>query len=78
MAPATDIASEEEAASILEKMQIFEKFYQSDSLLSSPQRQGSGLGLAIVRAVVRGHGGRVELVTEVGRGSRFTIWLPRA
>ncbi|MBT3219787.1 MAG: HAMP domain-containing histidine kinase, partial [Proteobacteria bacterium] len=61
-----------------DRKRIFEKFYQSDSLLSSPRRQGSGLGLSIVRAVVKGHGGRVELVTEVGKGSQFTLWLPSA
>ncbi|MCB9678491.1 MAG: hypothetical protein H6737_25545 [Alphaproteobacteria bacterium] len=59
---------------------VFEKFYQADTRLSSPTgaQRGSGLGLSIVRAVVRGHGGRVELASEDGRGSTFTLWLPVA
>ncbi len=65
-----------------DRKRIFEKFYQADTLLSAPSQQGanrgSGLGLSIVRAVIRAHGGRVELATELGRGSRFTLWLPAA
>jgi signal transduction histidine kinase len=63
-----------------DRHRIFEKFYQADTLLSSVTQmgaeRGSGLGLSIVRAVTRGHGGRVELHTELGKGSRFTLWLP--
>jgi signal transduction histidine kinase len=59
------------------RKRIFEKFYQADNLLASPLTgRGTGLGLAIVRAVVRAHGGRIALDTEVGKGSRFTLWLP--
>ncbi len=59
------------------RKRIFEKFYQADNLLASPSvGRGTGLGLAIVRAVVRAHGGSIELDTEVGAGCRFTIWLP--
>ncbi len=65
-----------------DRRRIFEKFYQGDTLLSSPTQKGaergSGLGLAIVRAVARAHGGKVDLDSEVGKGSRFTIWLPVA
>lgn len=63
-----------------ERARVFEKFYQADTRLSSPTgaQRGSGLGLAIVRAVVRGHGGRVDLESDEGAGSRFTLWLPAA
>jgi signal transduction histidine kinase len=65
-----------------DRRRIFEKFYQADARLSSPTQhgadRGSGLGLSIVRAVARGHGGRVELKTELGEGSTFTLWLPAA
>ncbi len=60
-----------------ERRRVFEKFYQADTRLSR-EVEGSGLGLSIVRAVAQGHGGRVELETEVGSGSTFTVWLPAA
>jgi two-component system phosphate regulon sensor histidine kinase PhoR len=55
---------------------IFQKFYRVDDRLSR-EREGSGLGLAIVKHVVRAHQGRVELDSEEGRGSTFTIVLHR-
>jgi two-component system phosphate regulon sensor histidine kinase PhoR len=60
-----------------EHRNIFEKFYRVDERLSSVV-EGSGLGLAMVRHVVQAHGGRVELESEPGKGSIFTIVLPRA
>lgn len=56
---------------------VFQKFYRVDDRLAGTV-QGSGLGLPIVRHVVQAHGGRVELQSEVGRGSTFTILLPYA
>lgn len=60
-----------------EHRRIFEKFYRADDRLSRSV-EGSGLGLAIVRHVVKGHNGRVEVQSEPGRGSTFTIILPHA
>ena len=51
---------------------VFERHVQGD------EPGAAGLGLAIVRDVVQAHGGRIFLESEVGRGSRFTLELPRS
>ncbi len=51
--------------------EVFKRFRRQTS-----GGRGAGLGLAIVKAVAEAHGGRVELVSEVGRGSLFAIILP--
>jgi signal transduction histidine kinase len=58
-----------------QRERIFQSFYQVDD---SPTREygGAGLGLAIVKSYVEGHGGRVSLTSEVGRGSCFGVVLP--
>jgi two-component system, sporulation sensor kinase E len=48
---------------------IFEPFYTT-------KKKGSGLGLMIVQRIVRAHNGRIELESNVGRGTTFRIWLP--
>jgi two-component system phosphate regulon sensor histidine kinase PhoR len=60
-----------------EHKRIFQKFYRVDDRLSR-QREGSGLGLAIVKHVMKAHGGRVELDSHPGRGSTFSLLVPRA
>jgi signal transduction histidine kinase len=54
---------------------IFDRFWQADT---SAQRknQGLGIGLALVRELVEIHGGQVSVVSELGKGTRFTIRLP--
>jgi heavy metal sensor kinase len=51
---------------------LFERFYRVDKSRSRDMG-GTGLGLALVRWAAEAHGGRVELETEVGRGSTFRI-----
>jgi PAS domain S-box-containing protein len=48
---------------------IFEPFFTT-------KKKGTGLGLMIVQRIVRAHGGRIELESQVGRGTTFRIWLP--
>ncbi len=60
-----------------EHRRIFQKFYRVDERLSQAV-EGSGLGLAMVQHIAHGHGGRVELESEPGKGSIFTLILPRA
>jgi two-component system OmpR family sensor kinase len=50
---------------------VFERFFRSDSV-SHP---GSGLGLAIVAAIVKAHGGTVQVASEPGEGTAFTVIL---
>jgi CheY-like chemotaxis protein/signal transduction histidine kinase len=56
---------------------IFEKFRQVDGS-STRKVGGTGLGLAIVREVSRVLGGNVELISTLGRGSKFIVTLPDA
>jgi two-component system phosphate regulon sensor histidine kinase PhoR len=60
-----------------EHKRIFQKFYRVDDRLSR-EREGTGLGLAIVKHVMRAHRGRVELASVRGKGSTFTLIIPRA
>jgi two-component system, sporulation sensor kinase E len=48
---------------------IFEPFFTT-------KKKGSGLGLMIVQRIIRAHGGRIELESDLGRGTVFRIWLP--
>lgn len=54
---------------------IFERFYRADRSRSR-HGGGSGLGLAIVKRVAEAHNGRVTVMSMVGSGSSFTLWLP--
>jgi signal transduction histidine kinase len=60
-----------------EHKRIFQKFYRVDDRLSR-EREGSGVGLAIVKHVMKAHHGRVELVSDPGKGSAFSLVLPSA
>ena len=56
-----------------EQDKIWARLYRGDK---SRAQRGLGLGLSLVRAIVQAHGGRIELESQVGRGTTFRIWLP--
>ena len=56
-----------------ELMMIFDRFYKTDEF-----EQGSGLGLSICKVIIEKLCGRIEVRSEVGKGSRFTVVLSLA
>lgn len=58
-----------------EQQKIFRKFYQIDGR-ANRRYEGTGIGLAVVQSVVKAHNGRVEVESELGAGSKFSLYLP--
>jgi len=54
---------------------VFDRFVQVKKHVG-PGSHGTGLGLAISKELVELHGGRIEVTSEVGRGTIFTVYLP--
>jgi two-component system heavy metal sensor histidine kinase CusS len=52
---------------------IFDRFYRVDPSRST---EGTGLGLALVKSIADLHGGKIEVTSEVGRGTRVTLRFP--
>ncbi|RLD56843.1 MAG: hypothetical protein DRI97_06620 [Bacteroidetes bacterium] len=58
-----------------ELKKIFDKFYRVPNPMKK-QPRGSGLGLTLTKHIVEAHKGKIEVESEPGKGSRFTIRLP--
>ncbi|MBN1388890.1 MAG: GHKL domain-containing protein [Bacteroidales bacterium] len=58
-----------------EVSRVFQRFYRSENKPVSETR-GSGLGLTLVKHIVDAHGGRIDVESEVGKGSTFTVNIP--
>jgi two-component system phosphate regulon sensor histidine kinase PhoR len=71
-----DVADTGVGMDAAEAARIFERFYKVDRGRS--RTDGAGLGLAISRHLLDLHGGHLQVVSEVGRGSRFSFALPLA
>lgn len=54
---------------------LFDRFHRVESTLGR-SHEGSGIGLALVQELVKLHGGRIVVESEVGRGTRFTVSIP--
>lgn len=58
-----------------DRLRIFEEFYRTPQA-KELEPHGTGLGLPLVKRIVEGHGGTIEIESELGKGSHFTFRLP--
>ncbi len=72
----TSVADQGPGIDEMEQEMIFEKFYRGrDQRMLMP---GTGMGLPIAKAIVELHGGKIDVISQLGRGSVFHFSLPTA
>jgi len=59
-----------------QQTRVFERFYRVDQSRTRTGAEGSGLGLSIVQAIMDAHHGSVDIESELGRGTTFTLTFP--
>jgi two-component system, OmpR family, sensor histidine kinase KdpD len=72
----TSVADRGAGIDDMERAMVFDKFYRGQS--QRYRVQGTGMGLAIVKSIVEAHGGRIEVTSQLGKGSVFSFGLPLA
>ncbi len=55
---------------------IFDPFFTTKGTTKKGEAKGTGLGLAICKDIIDAHGGRIEVQSEMGKGTTFSVYLP--
>jgi signal transduction histidine kinase len=55
---------------------IFDPFFTTKGTAKKGVTKGTGLGLAICKEIVDAHGGRIDVQSEMGKGTTFSVYLP--
>lgn len=72
------VRDEGQGIKALDIPRIFDRFYRADSSRSKQQIAGYGLGLSIAKKIADLHGGTIEVTSRPGKGSVFTVKLPKS